>query len=1170
MAGLSTQRALEVLSTEIEDAVTEFKSHLDNNKSFFGILKDSHNLLLFKWVGYSLLLVIAVLMAFLGHLLFTLLIIFSLFCHVTGGIYIAVQIKYELYNHLQDITGQLEALKTSKFSYESLWQPISPCISLQWTYRDGHLVNCPTQLVVKGDIIRMRPGQEAPGKCITLDKKVLLNTGEKYSPKNKTIVGMIDSCHVLVEGASSRDFLMMETPYIKYLQLCLEKGLEPYRANNFTRQQKVIMGHYLKRYLIPIVGVLSLLVYATNCCTLSHFDLVYMTITMTPVVFLLACPIYWFIQYALGTAKVLFYADSLAGLSERGKVEIQGVPWLSVIRKVLTEKNRFWHSGPFLEAFASATNLCCVDKKGILSWPNAVPEKVFFLKQTTPEVEPEGEEKRRSLTINAKAEVLDLTLRGSSNSIMFDDPKWTTFLQNLKPLGLSILLNNCNEKTYEKYAAFFDHVNFESESREMWVPVLNKRCLCDLSRQMGFIPEAVACYEQLQHLYMFRHDEFDGSLRNNSHYNIPRLKMPFPNFSSAVVRDKFTDGLQIFSQGTADLILEHCTDYWDGYNICPLTDADRKCILDFYQRTSLTAYCTAFSYTPLESCANLVVPPNTFIQVPTHTWTSNNHKGCLGNFPAVSHSNLEEVVHNVEACSKTFHNRICKQVFIGMVTLQYQARPTFVRLIEELDKACIRFVHFSKENELRSRGFSEKMGLESGWNCHISLLNEAYFDEETTFTTKPIRLNLRYSDYGSTRWWSTPSVVASSVESSKNPRHSFKLSLSPSPKEPDTCSEVSTAVQFDIANRAKLPKGIENMRAHIENVDNVPLLVSLFTDCTPAASREMLRIMQEYEQVLCVLGSSRNIENLQLFIQADCSISWTPLPPRICSAIATPNQDLLLDIVSSLNSVPCVLRATAGDELMVFQLVNEARHFVSQMQSSFQFVAICSVTLSLLHLCCHAFRLPLPLSPLATLYLLVVVIPLIALALVCSPTDRDIMGAPNVDSLQVNRDTRLFCLISYFIKAAFSVLTLVLCKALSILKYCGEKGCDPRDILVELRQHDMAAVQSFNLLLLSVHFVAVSASGLNRKKLLWQYNPLLNVLWSNVCLAVLVIHSLCMLSNSDINEISIVSWIVFATSPILLVALSEGCKHHELKLVRRQEKRLRLHFMTKLGMNSPF
>ena len=45
-------------------------------------------------------------------------------------------------------------------------------------------------------------------------------------------------------------------------------------------------------------------------------------------------------------------------------------------------------------------------------------------------------------------------------------------------------------------------------------------------------------------------------------------------------------------------------------------------------------------------------------------------------------------------------------------------------MIEQLDKASVRFVHFSKENELRSRVFSEKMGLESGWNCHISLLSD--------------------------------------------------------------------------------------------------------------------------------------------------------------------------------------------------------------------------------------------------------------------------------------------------------------------------------------------------------------------------------------------------------------------------------------------------------------
>ena len=56
--------------------------------------------------------------------------------------------------------------------------------------------------------------------------------------------------------------------------------------------------------------------------------------------------------------------------------------------------------------------------------------------------------------------------------------------------------------------------------------------------------------------------------------------------------------------------------------------------------------------------------------------------------------------------------------------MQYQPQVDMIQLIEQLDAACVRFVHFSKENELRSRVFNEKMGLESGWNCHISLLSE--------------------------------------------------------------------------------------------------------------------------------------------------------------------------------------------------------------------------------------------------------------------------------------------------------------------------------------------------------------------------------------------------------------------------------------------------------------
>ena len=70
-----------------------------------------------------------------------------------------------------------------------------------------------------------------------------------------------------------------------------------------------------------------------------------------------------------------------------------------------------------------------------------------------------------------------------------------------------------------------------------------------------------------------------------------------------------------------------------------------------------------------------------------------------------------------------------------------------VQLIEDLEAACIRFVHFSKENELRSRVFSEKMGLEAGWNCHVSLRSE----EDETSTSPPSQHDLSHSNIGGRR-----------------------------------------------------------------------------------------------------------------------------------------------------------------------------------------------------------------------------------------------------------------------------------------------------------------------------------------------------------------------------------------------------------------------------------
>ena len=65
--------------------------------------------------------------------------------------------------------------------------------------------------------------------------------------------------------------------------------------------------------------------------------------------------------------------------------------------------------------------------------------------------------------------------------------------------------------------------------------------------------------------------------------------------------------------------------------------------------------------------------------------------------------------------------------------------------------------------------------------------------------------------------------------------------------------------------KARLPRGIENIRSHIEEVDDIPLHVGLFAECSPYSTREMVKIFQEYGEVVCCIGSSLGDMNEECF-----------------------------------------------------------------------------------------------------------------------------------------------------------------------------------------------------------------------------------------------------------------------------------------------------------------
>ena len=69
--------------------------------------------------------------------------------------------------------------------------------------------------------------------------------------------------------------------------------------------------------------------------------------------------------------------------------------------------------------------------------------------------------------------------------------------------------------------------------------------------------------------------------------------------SAVLMRERDSGMIQLMSQGTADVVLDSCSDVWDGFDLVPLDDAYRKKIMDFFQRNNLASHCAALSYCPL-------------------------------------------------------------------------------------------------------------------------------------------------------------------------------------------------------------------------------------------------------------------------------------------------------------------------------------------------------------------------------------------------------------------------------------------------------------------------------------------------------------------------------------------------------------------------------------------
>ncbi|XP_043820657.1 transmembrane protein 94 isoform X4 [Dromiciops gliroides] len=1233
--------------------------------------------------------------------------------------------RQEVERRLRGIIDQIsDALRDGKevrwpnAMYPDLHMPFAPSWSLHWAYRDGHLVNLPVSLLVEGDIIALRPGQEsfASLRGIKDDEHIVLEPGDLFPPFSPPPSPRGEVKKGPQNPQQHRLFRVLKTPVLDNIRWCLDMALA--RPVTALDNERFTVQSVMLRYAVPVVLASFLItnalrfVFSAPGIASWQYTLLQLQVNGVLPILPLLFPVLWVLATACGEARVLaqmskaspssllakFSEDTLSSYTEVvSSQEMLRCIWGHFLRVIQGKSSTLSYSSSLLHSLGSVTVLCCVDKQGILSWPNPSPETVLFFSgkmepphsshedltddlSTRSFCHPEPHERDALLSgplsdtlhfsneqergdwpgdgpkppephphrklhgrnkhpsgsnvsfskdieagedepfkavsegdaCEAEDFVCDYHLEMLSLSqdqqnpscIQFDDSNWQLHLTSLKPLGLNVLLNLCNASVTDRLCRFSDHLcNIAlQESHSAVLPVHVPWGLCELARLIGFTPGAKELFKQENHLALYRlpSAEMVKETALGKLSRVTKRRPPLSHMISLFIKDTTTSTEQMLSHGTADVVLEACTDFWDGADIYPLSGSDRKKVLDFYQRACLSGYCSAFAYKPMHCALSSQLNGKCIelMQVPGHNAICTSCE-LPGTIPikqntrrnSWSSDGIGEVMEK-EDCMQALSG----QIFMGMVSSQYQARLDIVRLIDGLVNACIRFVYFSLEDELKSKVFAEKMGLETGWNCHISLTPNGDVPGSEIPPSSPSHAGSLHDDLNQVSRDDAEGLLLMEEEG-----HSDLISFQP------TDSDIPSFLED--CNRAKLPRGIHQVRPHLQNIDNVPLLVPLFTDCTPETMCEMIKIMQEYGEVTCCLGSSANLRNSCLFLQSDISIALDPLYPSRCSwetfgyatstSMAQASDGLSpLHLSGQLNSLACSMSFRQEESISIIRLIEQARHATYGIRKCFLFLLQCQLTLVVIQFLSCLVQLPPLLGTTDILWLSCFCYPLLSVSLLGKPPHSSVMSvATGKNLLSIPKKTQHYFLLCFLLKFSLTIGSGLICFGFVLQSFCDSAqarnltNCSSIMLRSETEMapdwfkelaNGLLLAQKLTAALIVLHTVFISITHVHRTKPLWRKSPFSN-LWWTITVPVVLLGQLVQIAvdlqlwtnrDSSINfglaDVPLITWLLGCLSLILVVVTNEIVKLHEIRVRVRYQKRQKLQFETKLGMNSPF
>lgn len=519
------------------------------------------------------------------------------------------------------------------------------------------------------------------------------------------------------------------------------------------------------------------------------------------------------------------------------------------------------------------------------------------------------------------------------------------------------------------------------------------------------------------------------------------------------------------------------------------------------------------------------------------------------------------------------------QIFLGMVATGVQPKRSIPDFIEDVTASGIRFVYFSPRNMRRSKLLAEKMGIETDWNCAISLRSLETDDPD------PHRMTSNYSDW-------------------------------------------------DV--KARLPHGVEAIKRHLNEVDNVPLLVSLYTDSTPETISEMISIFQENNEVVMGVGSSMKESNAPLFSKSDTAIALQSdlhcffdqkLPQGSDLSFFT-EQDAELSHI--LNTLACSFRirfpsneasattqsagsneehfdadrATSLTHLM--ELIRLGRAMLTNFHAMMTFIFVSQLFLATLILTSYVVPFPLvpQLSCTSIFWLLWVLVPAVSMTMLATAAEADIMKKTprKNEEIELNEDLprlSVYFLIRHVPSCLVSIAIFECLLGFSLEEYRANLGSEyekfrwidfvlhsslvlvhPRPPIVNTA---INRAEAGMLLMIGICVLASSCGYLHRSESIFsRASPFRNIIWMFVCAILLVIQVLISALKAGLfsddqyslwpyvkEAVPWYFWLLFLIWPLCVIVIDEIVKSHDRHHLTRYFKFLRMQFDTRLGMWSP-